>query len=127
MNIVTRFLTVLIAAAALPACSPEYDHVELELYSSPPIPVWVSGTDIEIPAGLAVAVEVEPIARSRIEYVPDDEVELESEDRAILRVDATENSRRFVFVGVEPGETCVVVTVLGDREDCIPARVTATP
>lgn len=126
MNRPALLLSVL-SALTLAACAPEYDHVEIELYSSPPEPVRISGASIEIPAGIAVAVEVEPISRGRIEYVNDDEVELDSEDRSILKADPTEHPRRFVLIAVEPGETCVIVEVLGNREDCIPATVLASP
>lgn len=116
-------LVLALSLLAVPACAPEYDHVNVELYSSPPVPVSISGTHIDLPVGLAIVVEIEPISRGRIEYVNSDEVVLDAEDREILRADPTEHPRRFVLVGVAPGETCVVVEVLGDREDCIPATV----
>ncbi len=111
----------------LPACHPMYGHLEIELYSSPPVPVRVSGEEVELPVGVAIAVDVEPKSGNDYEYFKDDEVELDSEDRQILRVDPTENPRRFVLTGVKVGKTCINVEVLGEQGECIPATVQATP
>lgn len=111
----------------LPACNPMYGHLEVELASSPPVPVRVTGLDIEVPAGVAIAVDVAPISGNDYEYFKTDEVVLSADDRQILRVDPTADPRRFVLTGVAPGDTCVVVEVVGEREECIPAVVTAAP
>ncbi len=109
----------------LAACHPTYGHVELTLYSSPPVPVRVESDEVELPVGVAVAIDVEPKSGNDYEYFKDDEVTLDTEDRQILRVDPTENPRRFVLTGVKAGQTCVVVEVFGEREECIPATVLA--
>jgi len=111
----------------LPACHPMYGHLEVDLYSSPPVPVRVSGEEIELPVGVAIAVDVEPKSGNDYEYFKDDEVELDSEDRQILRVDPTENPRRFVLTGVKVGKTCITVEVLDEQGACIPATVQAAP
>jgi hypothetical protein len=106
-------------------CQPRYDGLDVELYSTPPRPVDVSDRGFEVPAGIAVVIDVAPRSDARIEYYEDDEVELYAEDEDVLRVDPTEKSRRFALIGVKPGETCVWVEVLGEREECIPATVAA--
>jgi hypothetical protein len=111
----------------LGACHAMYGHLEVELYSSPPVAVRVTGTDIELPVGVAVAIDVAPISGNDYEYFKEDQVELDSEDRKILRVDPTENPRRFVLTGVGVGDTCVTVKVLGEQEECIPATIRAEP
>lgn len=107
----------------LTACGPRYDRLEVELYSTPPTPVRVSGNEFEIPVGISAAISVAPVSDARFEYYEDDEVVLDSDDRETLRVDPTDNERRFVLTGVSPGKTCVWVEVLGEREECIPAVV----
>lgn len=123
MNRIIALSLLLLAAA----CHPTYGHVELTLKSSPPVPVRIDSDEIELPVGVAVAVEVEPRSGNDYEYFKDDEVTLDTEDRKVLRVDPTANPRRFVLTGVAAGETCVVVEVFGDREECIPAVVQAAP
>ena len=52
---------------------------------------------------------------------------LRSQDPGVLRVEATEDPRRFVLVAVGPGETCVEVEVVNEAQGCIPATVLAAP
>ncbi|MBA3546159.1 MAG: hypothetical protein H0T76_06740 [Nannocystis sp.] len=120
-------LLPLFALLAAAACQPRYDGIELTLTSTPPVPVRISGTEIELPLGVAVAVDVEPQSSSRFNYYEDDPLELRSQDRAILRVEITEDPRIFVLVAVSPGETCVDIEVVGDDHGCIPATVLAKP
>ena len=120
-------LLPLFALLAASACQPRYDGIELTLSSTPPVPVRVSGEEIEIPLGIAVAVDVAPQSSTRFNYYEDDPLELRSQDRDILRVELTENPRIFVLVGVNPGETCVEIEVVGEDHGCIPATVTAAP
>lgn len=121
MNRIIALSLLLLAAA----CHPTYGRVDLTLYSSPPVPVRVESDEVELPVGVAVAIDVEPKSGNDYEYFKDDEVTLDTEDRQILRVDPTENPRRFVLTGVKAGQTCVVVEVFGEREECIPATVLA--
>lgn len=120
-------LLPLFALLAAAACQPHYDGIELTLTSTPPVPVRVSGEEIELPFGIAVAVDVEPQSSARFNYYEDDPLELRSQDRDILRVERTEDPRIFVFVGVSPGETCVDIEVVHEDHGCIPATVIAAP
>ncbi len=120
-------LFALCSALLAVACQPHYDGLELTLSSEPPVPVRISGEEIELPVGIAVAVEVEPQSSGRFNYYEDDPLELRSQDREILRVEVTEDPRIFVLVGVSPGETCVEIEVVGEDHGCIPATVIAAP
>mgnify|MGYP000614946603 CR=1 FL=1 len=111
----------------LPACHPAYDHLEIDLVSAPPVPVRVESDEIELPVGVAIVVDVEPKSANDYEYFKDDEVELDPQDRQVLRVDPTADPRRFVITGVKVGQTCIDIEVLGEREQCVPATVQASP
>ena len=118
----------IIPLLALAACGPRYDGVVLELYSAPPVPVRVSGEEIEVAAGVAAAVDVKPLSSNQFDYYETDQLVLRSQDRDILRVEPTEAPRRFVLIGVAPGETCVDIEVDHEDRGCIPATViAATP
>lgn len=107
------------------ACGPRYDGVEITLHSEPPIPVRVSDAEFELPAGIAVAIDVKPLSSNQFDYYESDQLELRSDDRQILRVEPTENPRRFILIGVAPGDTCVQLEVDYDAHGCIPATVLA--
>jgi len=117
-------LFVLLAASA---CQPRYDGLEVTLYSNPPLPVRVSGLEFELPVGIAAAIDVEPQSSARFNYYSDDPLTLRSQDRGVLRVEATEHPRRFVLVAVSAGTTCVDIEVLHENQGCIPATVLAAP
>lgn len=117
-----RTIALLLLAAG---CGPHYEGIALTLHSEPPVPVRIDDQEIEIPAGIAVAVDVKPLSSGRFEYLVTDPLELRSQDRDVMRVEPTEDSRRFVFVGVAPGDTCIEIEVDYDDHGCIPARVVA--
>lgn len=117
-----RLIALLLLTAA---CGPRYEGIELTLHSEPPAPVLLDDQEIEVPVGIAVAVDVKPLSSGRFEYLVTDQLDLRSQDRDVLRVEPTENGRRFVFVGVAAGETCVEIEVDYDEHGCIPARVVA--
>ena len=107
------------------ACGPRYDGIEIELHTEPPVPVRVSNDEFELPAGIAVAIDVKPLSSNQFDYYNSDQLELRSDDRQVLRVEPTENPRRFVLVGVNPGTTCVQLEVDYEKHGCIPATVLA--
>jgi len=123
---VNRFFLATLAALPLlaTACQPRYDGVDLTLVNNPPVPPYIDDTQIEIPLGIAAVVEVEPLSSTRFNYYTDDPLELRSRDPDVLRVEATENPRQFVLIGVGVGETCVDIEVLHEDRGCIPATVT---
>ena len=109
----------------LTACGPRYDGITLELYSAPPVPVRVHAEEIELSVGVAAAVDIKPLSSNQFDYYESDQIDLRSQDRDILRVEPTENPRRFVLIGVAPGETCVDIEVDYEDRGCIPAAVLA--
>jgi len=123
---VTRLVPAsLLAAALLSACGPQYQTITFELRSQPPIPVRISADEIELPVGIAVSVHATLESSTRIEFVNDDALDLDSQDRDILLSDATPGAHNFVLVGVAVGETCLTVEVEHEEQECIPVRVTA--
>lgn len=112
-------------ALLLAACGPRYDGVDITLHSEPPVPVRVSDNEFELPAGIAVAIDVKPLSSNQFDYYESDQLELRSDDRQVLRVEPTENPRRFILIGVAPGDTCVQLEVDYQNHGCIPAAVLA--
>jgi hypothetical protein len=123
---VKRLLPLFTLLAAT-ACQPRYDGIELTPITTPPVPVRIDAEEIEMSVGIAVGVDVKPLSSARFEYYSDDPLSLRSQDRAILRVEPTENPRRFVFVAVGPGTTCIDIEVVREEHGCIPATVLAAP
>lgn len=107
------------------ACGPHYDGLELTLFTEPPVPVRINSEQIEMPTGIAVAVDAKPLSSARFGYYEDDPFELRSQDPGILRVEHTETARRFVFIAVSPGTTCIDVEVVREDQGCVPATVLA--
>lgn len=118
-------LLPLFTLLAAGACGPHYDGLELTLFTEPPVPVRISSEEIEMTAGIAVAVDARPLSSARFGYYEDDPFELRSQDPGILRVEHTETARRFVLIAVSPGETCIDVEVVREDQGCIPATVVA--
>ncbi len=109
----------------LAACGPRYDGVEITLHSEPPVPVRVSDNEFELPTGIAVAIDIKPLSSNQFDYYQTDQLDLRSDDRQTLRVEPTENPRRFILIGVAQGDTCVQLEVDYQDRGCIPATVLA--
>ena len=108
----TRLLPL---ALLLAACGPRYDGINIELHSEPPVPVHVSDNDFELPAGIAVVIDVKPLSSNQFDYYESDQLDLRSDNRQVLRVEPTENSRRFVLIGVALGLMFIIATGLGKQ------------
>ena len=113
-------LTALVAGG----CAPDYSHVDLEPLSTPPAPVSVRGSRVELPAGMAVVVAAELQSDNSQQYDESSSLDLLSADRYIFTTYQREEYDQFVLVGVNPGETCMDVMVDGRREGCVPVTVT---
>ncbi|MDC0716695.1 hypothetical protein [Nannocystis bainbridge] len=120
----SAFMT-LAAAGLLAACGPRYQTVTFEVRSQPPVPVRLTGDELEVPVGIAVAVHVTIESSARIEFTNKDALALVSQDRDVLLAEATPGAHNFVLVGVSVGETCIAVEVEYEEEECIPVRVVA--
>jgi len=105
------------------ACQPAYGSIEVELGSSPPVPVSIHSRDFQVPVGISALINVTPVSDNRNDYVETDSVELTSQDRSVLNVEPGPEEWSFVLVGVGVGNTCVDVVINGAVEDCIPATV----
>ena len=117
-------VTVLCGLALLMGCQPEFESVTFDPLSTPPVPTVVRSYEIEVPVGIAVAVEARPRSSNATDYDSSDSFALISEDKSVLEVKPTPRRDEWVFVGVAAGSTCVQVRINGDTEDCIPATVT---
>lgn len=121
----TRLALLALGMLALGGCHADYAGLEIRLYTSTAEPIIATDQQIELPVGLAVAIEALPISGNRHEYDEDDRLDLRSEHEEILLAEPAEMQGWFVLVGVAPGETCIAVLIDGAREACIPARVNA--
>lgn len=120
-----RALLRFTAACALVGCGPQYREIELTVRNQPPIPIRISGDEIELPVGIAVSVHAEVFSATRLEYTDEDVVDLISQDRDVLLAEATAGERNFVLVGAAIGETCLSVEVNFEEQECIPVKVIA--
>ena len=117
----TISVALLLAAAG---CSPDFSHVELEPLSTPPVPVSVRGSRVEMPAGVAVVVKAELQSDNTRPYDSSHSLDLLSVDRVVFTTYPRAEERQFVLVGINPGETCMDVVIDGDVEGCVPVTIT---
>ena len=113
------------ALVALGACGedgPRYAGVEFDVISAPPVPVSITNNAIDLTAGISVKVEVTPLS-SEDRYENRHQLDLRPRNLDVLAVYFTEEPRKFVLVGVRPGDTCVDVLINRDEQECIPVRV----
>lgn len=115
---------LLFALFALTACRPDFGYVELEPLSTPPVPVSVRGSEVELPAGVAVVVKAELQSDNARPYDDSYMLDLLSQDRVIFTTYPRDTDYEFVLVGVNPGETCMDVVIDGHTEGCVPVVVT---
>lgn len=116
----------LLAALASAACdddSPRYAGLEFDVQSAPPSPVSVESDRIELSAGLAVKVGVDPISAGGAEFTRRDKLALRADDEDVFAVYATEDAREFVLVGLREGETCLQVKINRQERECIDVRI----
>lgn len=117
-------IIMLTLSAALSACQPHYDGLEIRYLDS-------SGNvshdgRIEVEHGDAVIIEVTPISDNPYEdYEKFDLVELESFNQTVLEISPLADVDRFALVGKGVGETTVRISVNGHEEDEVQAQVKA--
>ncbi len=125
MNRVRSVSALLLSGLLASACSPRYVHTDLTLGSPAPVPVQLSPSQIKIPVGIAALVLAEPQSGNANLYDEYYEVELRSQDTAILDIYPGPNDREFVLVGVHAGTTCVEVVIQREVQECISTTVSA--
>jgi hypothetical protein len=116
-------LLVAVAWAGCDEDSPRYAGLEFDVQFVPPVPVSVESDRIELIAGLAVKVGVDPISASATDYSGRDLVTLRAEDADLLAVYGTEDAREFVLVGLREGDTCLQVKINREERECIEVRI----
>ena len=119
----TGLATALVLSAGSAACQPDYGSIEVDVASSPPVPVSIHSRDFQVPVGISVLINVTPVSDNRNDYIETDSVELTSKDRGVMNVEPGPEEWSFVLVGVGVGSTCVEVVINGSVEDCISAEV----
>ena len=117
-------LTVLLLA--IPACQddPEYEELSFTETSSPPLgyTTYVGPDHIVIPSGILQAVEAE-VEYQGDRYLIGSFVDLASRNENVLGILSMGDKNHFLLIGRQPGQTCVDVTVNGEREECIDVTV----
>ena len=126
MTMRRSFATALCIALSLCAgCAdddPEYAGLAFDVQSAPPVPVSVESDRIELIAGLAVKVGVQPISSGR-KYTDHDLVALRADDADLLAVYSGEDEREFVLVGLREGRTCLQVKLNRQERECIEVQI----
>lgn len=120
----SRLAAVSLLSVAAGACDAEYKEIDLQIVTSPPsdAEVSISSKNIQVPVGVAVAVNAKPISK-KYDYDSDDKLSVESRNEAIFRVEKTLEKRMFVMWGANPGKTCMAVLVNGKEKDCVDVTV----
>ena len=119
-----RLTGALLMASLGWGCGPRYDGLIIQRISGN-----ASGTLsddlIELPEGAIVVTKVKLRSATRKDFSPLD-LELVSDDPAIMTVARGDELPRWVFVGLIGGQTCIEVFADGESVDCIDATV-STP
>jgi hypothetical protein len=116
------------AGSALVGCTPDFDHVELELVTTPPLPVSVGQRNVDLPVGVAVGVIATPFDTNG-EKMDDDDVvfDLISDNEGVIGVETSVDESSFVLFGVGPGTTTISVEVDHLKRSDIPVTVKLQP
>lgn len=123
MKAVRSLLLLACVCAGCDDDNPHYAGLSFDVQSAPPIPVSVESDRIELIAGLAVKVGVEPLSSSGTDYQARDLVTLRADDADLLAVYGTEDAREFVLVGLREGDTCLQVRIDRVERECIEVRI----
>ncbi len=123
----TALAMLALAGSALVGCTPDFDHVELDLVTLPPLAVSVGERNVDMPVGVAVGVIATPFDTSGEKM--DDEVVLDlvSENEGVIGVETSVDDRSFVLFGVGPGTTKISVEIDHLERAEIPVTVKLQP
>ncbi len=113
-------LAAILGALSSTACGPTFDHLDFEPLTHPPAQVVLTAEHIEIPAGIAVAVD--PKAMAVDGEIDGAQISLRSEDPSVFDVDP-EIDQGFVIYGIAEGEASLGVVVDGETKRGIPVTV----
>jgi hypothetical protein len=117
-------LLVLVSLSTLAlGCEPNLESVTITQVTSPPLAVVVTGTRIEIPEGIAVAVDV---VGTNDEGDTETDIEIPSPTSSALEAYSTDTGSRFVLCGNEPSTGQVTFRAMGTKGEVnVPFTVTA--
>ena len=118
------WLILLVPATAALGCQPNLERVNITPVTTPPLAVVLTGTNIQIPDGIAVAADVEGVDEDG-----DTHTDLSaSAAYSSFGVLETDQEGRFVFYGGTPSTGVITFTALGTKGDVrVPFTVTAQP
>lgn len=118
----------LLAATSLACASctpPHYEGLAVQLHDVPgksSTDVIVTPERIELPAGLALVLSLQPRDSDGDPYASTD-VEVIVEDPTIVTLLPTENTWEYLLVGATVGITCIAVSIRDDEVECLPVNV----
>jgi hypothetical protein len=121
------FVMMGLAGSALVGCTPDFDHLEVELVTVPPLSVSVGPTNVELPVGVAVGVTATPFDTDGEEMEDDVVLALIPLNASVIGVETSIDERSFVLFGVGPGTTSISVEVDHLRRFEIPVTVKLQP
>lgn len=116
-----------LAGSALVGCSPEFDHLEIELETVPPLSVSVGPTNVDLPVGVAVGLTATPFDTNGEQMEDDVVLALVPKNASVIGVETSIDERSFVLFGVGPGTTSISVEVDHQRRFDIPVTVKLQP
>jgi hypothetical protein len=123
----TALVMMALAGSALVGCAPDFDHVELDLVTLPPLAVSVGQRNVDMPVGVAVGVIATPFDTNGEKMDDDVVLDLISENEGVIGVETSVDERSFVLFGVGPGTTTISVEVDHLKRTEIPVTVKLQP
>jgi hypothetical protein len=116
-----------VLGGALVGCVPDFDHLEMQIDTTPPLAVAVGPTNVALPVGIAVGVTATPFDTNGDKMDDDVVLDLVSQNGDVLDVEASLDDRSFVLFGVGAGTTSITVEVDHQRRQEIPVTVKLQP
>ncbi len=113
--------------SALVGCVPDFDHLEMDVDTTPPLGVQIGPTNVTVPVGVAVGVTATPFDTDGEKMDKDVVVDLVPLNQEVIGVETSLDERSFVFFGVGPGTTSITIEVDHQRRGEIPVTVKLQP
>lgn len=109
------------ALAALAGCGPQFDHLDFQPETTPPLSVSLLSSQVTLPVGIAVGFDAAPMTDSG--PIEDTHVDLLTSNGVVLGLDRTIDDK-FVMFGVSVGEARIDVFLDGEQVGAVPVQVT---
>lgn len=120
---VGKLYMIAVLSFTILACVPEFETLEMEQLSTPPVAGSVNSDGIELTSGTGVIVLVNPVSANSESYDSADNVELESSDSNIMRIYRGDQFREFGVVGCGPGKANMRIIINGSFERSIEVKI----